>query len=83
MYGKKNCNLRTLSREYDCLANIGTKEAFMSLLGNLKMSKGDMRRLETIKEKKRKKRRRKKNKKGKKKEEDKTHLFLADFGCNR
>ena len=24
MYGK-NCNLRTLSREYDCLAKIGTK----------------------------------------------------------
>ena len=33
MYGK-NCNLRTLSREYDCLAKIGTKEAFTLLLGN-------------------------------------------------
>ena len=31
MYGK-NCNLRTLSREYDCLAHIGTKEAFTLLL---------------------------------------------------
>ena len=27
MYVKK-CNLRTLSREYDCLANIGSKKAF-------------------------------------------------------
>ena len=33
MYGK-NCNLRTLSHEYDCLAKIGTKEAFTLLLGN-------------------------------------------------
>ena len=33
MYGK-NCNLRTLSREYDCLAKIGTKEAFTLLLEN-------------------------------------------------
>ena len=32
--GGKNCNLRTLSREYDCLAKIGTKEAFTLLLGN-------------------------------------------------
>ena len=31
---QKNCNLRTLSREYDCLAKIGTKEAFTLLLGN-------------------------------------------------
>ena len=35
MYGK-TCNLRTLSREYDCLAlaNIVTKKALMLLLGN-------------------------------------------------
>ena len=33
MYGK-NCNLRTLNREYDCLAKIGTKETFTLLLGN-------------------------------------------------
>ena len=33
MYGK-NCNMKTLSREYDCLAKIGTKEAFTLLLGN-------------------------------------------------
>ena len=25
----KNCNLKTMSREYDILANIGNKEAFM------------------------------------------------------
>ena len=53
-YGK-NCNLRTLrqSREYDCLAKIGTKEAFTLLLGKLgQTSKGSMRRLElTIKDK--------------------------------
>ena len=29
---RKNFSLRTLSREYECLANIGTKEAL--LLGN-------------------------------------------------
>ena len=33
MYGK-NCNLTTLSREYDRLAKIGTKEAFTLLLEN-------------------------------------------------
>ena len=33
MYGQ-NCNLRTLSCEYDCLSKIATKEAFMLLLGN-------------------------------------------------
>ena len=27
-------NLRTLSREYDCLAKIGTKKSFTLLLGN-------------------------------------------------
>ena len=27
MYGK-NCNLRMMSREYDCLAKIGMKEVF-------------------------------------------------------
>ena len=31
---EKNCNLRTLNREYDCLAEIGTKEAFTLLLEN-------------------------------------------------
>ena len=47
---EKNCNLRTLSREYDCLAKIGTKEAFTLLLKT--RSKGNMRRLElTIKDK--------------------------------
>ena len=30
----KNCNLRTLSCEYDSVAKIGTKEAFTLLLGN-------------------------------------------------
>ena len=30
MYGQ-NCNQRTLSREYDCLVKIGTKEAFTLL----------------------------------------------------
>ena len=30
----KNCSLRTLSREYYCLAKISTKEAFTLLLGN-------------------------------------------------
>ena len=52
MYGK-NRNLRTLSREYDCLAKIGTKEAFSDVVtGKLgQMSKGNMRRLElTIKD---------------------------------
>ena len=29
---QKNCNLWTLSREYNCVTKIGTKEAF--LLGN-------------------------------------------------
>ena len=33
MYGK-NCNLRTLSREYNCLAKIGTKEALTLFLRN-------------------------------------------------
>ena len=33
MYEKK-WNLRTLSREYECLAKIGTKEAFTLLLEN-------------------------------------------------
>ena len=33
MYGK-NCNLWTLSGEYDCLAIIGTKKAFRLLLEN-------------------------------------------------
>jgi len=33
MYGK-NCNLRTLSLEYDCLAKIGTKEVITLLLRN-------------------------------------------------
>ena len=34
-------------REYDCLAKIGTKEAFTLLLGRLgQMSKGNMHRLE-------------------------------------
>ena len=53
MYGT-NCSLRTLSREYDCLAKIGTKEAFTDVVtGKLsQMSKGNMRRLElTIKDK--------------------------------
>ena len=52
MYGK-NSNLRTLSREYDCLANISTKEAFTYVVtGKLgQTSKGNMRRLEKIKEK--------------------------------
>ena len=31
MYGK-SCNLRTLIREYDCLANIGTKKAFTDVV---------------------------------------------------
>ena len=31
MYGN-NCSLRTLNREYECLAKIGTKEAFTLLL---------------------------------------------------
>ena len=31
---KKKCSLRTMSREYDCLANFSTKEAFTLLLGN-------------------------------------------------
>ena len=31
---EKNCNLRTMSCEYDCLAKIGIKEAFTLLLGN-------------------------------------------------
>ena len=50
---EKNCNLRTLSCEYDCLAKIGTKEAFTLLLGKLgQTSKGNMRRLKlTIKDK--------------------------------
>ena len=44
MYGGKKSNLRTLSREYDCLAKIG-------ITGQT--SKGDMSRLElTIKDKK-------------------------------
>ena len=34
MYGKKNCKVRTLSREYDCPAKIGTKGAFTLLLGD-------------------------------------------------
>ena len=47
---EKNCNLRTLSRECDCLAKIGTKEAFTGKLGQT--SKGNMRRLTlTIKDK--------------------------------
>ena len=52
MYGKK-CNLRTLSREYDCLAKIGTKEAVHVVTGKLgQTSKGNMRRLTlTIKDK--------------------------------
>ena len=33
MYGK-NCDLRTLSHEYNCLANIGTKKVFTLLLEN-------------------------------------------------
>ena len=37
MYGKKNCNLTTLSREYDCLAKIGSKEAFTLLLENRRL----------------------------------------------
>ena len=42
-----------LSREYDCLAKIGTKEAFTLFTGKLgQTSKGNMRRLElTIKDK--------------------------------
>ena len=53
MYGEKNCNQRTLSRESDCLAKIGTKEAFTLLLGKLgQTSKGNMRQVElTIKDK--------------------------------
>ena len=31
---EKNCSPRTLIREYDCLAKIGTKEAFTLFLGN-------------------------------------------------
>ena len=52
MYGKK-CNLRTLNREYDCLAKIGTKEAFFVITGKLgQTSKGNMPRLElTIRDK--------------------------------
>ena len=38
---KNKCNLRTLSREYNCLAKIGTKEAFTLLLDQT--SKGNMR----------------------------------------
>ena len=34
MYGEKNAILRTMSREYDYLAKIGTKEAFTLLLEN-------------------------------------------------
>ena len=65
MYGK-DCNLRTLSREYDCLANIGTKEVFTYVVtGKLgQTSKCNMRRLETIKDK----------------ICDKTHLLLRILG---
>ena len=71
MYGK-NCNLRTLSREYDCLAKIGTKEAFTErdiVTGKLgQTSKGNRSRLElTIKDK----------------NICKKIPFVADFGCNR
>ena len=49
---EKNCNLRTLSREYDCLAKIGTQEVHV-VTGKLgQTSKGNMRRIElTIKDK--------------------------------
>ena len=51
MYGK-NCSLRTLSREYDSLAKIGTKEAFTFSVRLGQMSKGNMRGLElTIRQK--------------------------------
>ena len=50
MYGK-NCNLRMLSCEYDCLDKIGTKEAFIATGKLHQMSKGNMSPLElTIKE---------------------------------
>ena len=32
--GGGGSNLRTLSREYDCLVNIGTRKVFTLLLGN-------------------------------------------------
>ena len=50
MYWRKNCNLRTLGREYDCLAKIGTMRKRLRCYWET--SKGNMRRLElTIKDK--------------------------------
>ena len=64
----KNCNLRMLSCEYDCLANIGTKKAFILLLVNwVKCQRATCADL----------------KQSKTKIYDKMHLFVVvDFGCN-
>ena len=53
MYGN-NCNLRTLSREYDCLAKTALKRSrcYWETMSPFETSKGNMRRLElTIKDK--------------------------------
>ena len=68
MYGK-NCNLRTLSREYDCLAKFGTKEAFTLLLGVRSNVKGQHAPTRTDNQRQ--------------KYMKKPSPFVAAFGCNR
>ena len=50
MYGK-NCNLRTLSREYDCHAKFGTQEVHVATGKLGQTSKGNMHRIELTKTK--------------------------------
>ena len=73
MYGEKYGNLRTFSREYDCPANIGTKEAFTLLLAKL----GQRATCADSKQSKTKIYGEEKNKR------EKTSPFVADFACNR